>query len=282
MQRNQPLSKYSTFGIGGDAKYFTEVKTLQELQRALSFCKENKLKFHILGKGSNSLFDDRGFDGVVILNKISFCEINGEIVSVGAGYNFSLLGNQTARKGLCGLEFASGIPATVGGAIYMNAGANGKETCENLIEVTFVDADGEIQIFPKEKLVFSYRTSCFQKMQGAIVSAKFHLGLSSLAREVQKQIIEYRTKTQPYGELSCGCIFQNPEGISAGALIEKCGLKGMRVGDAEVSHLHANFIVNKGKAKASDVKKLAELIQAKVREKTGIDLHLELRSISYD
>lgn len=251
------------------------------MRSCIQFCNLEKLPYLIIGKGSNCLFDDKGFDGLVILNKISFCHYEEEIVSVGAGYSFSLLGSQTARKGFSGLEFASGIPATVGGAIFMNAGANGSETCNSLLDVSFVNERGELEVLTKESLVFSYRYSSFQEKKGAIVSARFKLTPSSEARPKQLNIIEYRTKTQPYGDKSAGCLFRNPQGFSAGALIQECGLKGIRVGGAEVSTLHANFIINKEGATAEDIRKLADLVQRTVKEKKGIDLHMEVRQISF-
>ena len=278
-QKNKSLSELSTFGIGGEARLFTEVFTIEELQRVIAHCHENALPFHIVGKGSNSLFDDKGFDGLVILNKIIFLEIENCVVDVGGGYSFSLLGIKTARKGLGGLAFAAGIPASVGGAIFMNAGANGSETCDALREVTFIDEKGQLHTLLREEIAFSYRYSAFHEKKGVIASAKFHLSEDPTARKKQLEIIEYRTDTQPYGDKSCGCIFRNPTGESAGALIEKCGLKGTRIGGAEVSKLHGNFIVNKADARAEDVLKLATHVKGCIKEKTGIELEMELRVI---
>ena len=175
-QRNKLLSECTTFGIGGPADYFVEVHSIQEMQDALKFCQEQKLPFHLLGKGSNSLFDDKGWEGMVIHNKIDFCErADSGKVYVGAGYSFSLLGVQTARQGWSGLEFASGIPASVGGAIFMNAGANGNETSQSLRSVEFMDVSGDLIVYEIKDLAFSYRSSPFQKLQGAIVAATFHL-----------------------------------------------------------------------------------------------------------
>lgn len=274
------LSELSTFGIGGPARFFFEAKKIEDLQEAIRRCRRENLPYFILGKGSNCLFDDRGFDGLVVLNKIGFCEYDGPVVSVGAGYSFSLLGTQTARKGWAGLEFASGIPGTVGGAVYMNAGASGKETCEPLVEVTFVNEEGEVEVLKRDAMAFSYRTSVFQKRKGAIAAAKFLLQPSEEARKKQLGIIDYRTRTQPYGDKSAGCVFRNPPANSAGALIQQCGLKGMRVGGAEVSTLHANFIVNREGATSQDVLALAEEVKKTVKEKTGIDLEMEVRYIS--
>lgn len=278
---DQLLKKYSTFGIGGPARLLIEVKTIEEMQAALKRCAEEKLPYIVIGKGSNSLFDDRGFDGLVIINKIHFAEFKENMVSVGAGYSFALLGVQTARKGLAGLEFASGIPASVGGAIYMNAGASGAQTSDCLIDVTYITDRGEKQILRKEEMTFAYRHSSFQGKGGAIVAATFQLEPSSEARQKQLGIVDYRTRTQPYGDLSCGCVFRNPEGGSAGRLIEECGLKGMRMGGAEVSPLHANFIVNANEAKAEDVLELAKQVKATVLEKTGAHLEMELCVIPY-
>lgn len=278
-QRSKPLHELSTFAIGGLADFFTEVETIEEMQAVLRHCFQNNIPFHIVGKGSNSLFSDEGFQGLVIHNKISFLQLEGNTVSVGAGYNFSLLGVKTARKGLSGLEFASGIPASVGGAIFMNAGANGTETSDSLQEVTFVSEEGALQIFQKFEMNFAYRYSCFHKIKGAIVAAKFLLTPQKDARKKQLAIIDCRTKTQPYKDKSCGCVFRNPEGYSAGQLIEKCGLKGAKMGDAEVSSIHANFIINNGSASAKDVLKLAEYIKGCIKEQTGVDLEMELRTI---
>ncbi len=235
----------------------------------------------ILGKGSNCLFDDRGFDGLVILNKIAFCEFEGPLVHVGAGYSFSLLGTQTARKGWSGLEFASGIPGSVGGAVYMNAGASGAEVCNPLVEVTYVSELGEIQTLARDQIDFSYRFSAFQNRKGAIASAKFLLQPSEEARTKQLGIIDYRTRTQPYGDKSAGCVFRNPQPHSAGALIQQSGLKGKRIGGAEVSTLHANFIVNKDNATSQDILELAAYVKEAVKEKTGVDLEMEIRCIPY-
>lgn len=280
-QVHKNLKDVSTFEIGGPARLFVEVSTVDEMKEVLSYCHFNSIPFFILGKGSNCLFDDRGFDGLVIQNKISFMRIKESEVEVGAGYSFSLLGSKTAKLGLSGLEFASGIPATVGGAIFMNAGANGKETFDHLSEVTFVDDKGILSVLDAKELQSSYRFSSFQNKKGAIVSAKFTLTPSEEARTKQLSIIEYRMKTQPYREPSIGCIFKNPEGFSAGALIEKSGLKGFSLGGAEVSLKHANFIVNKQGALATDVLSLAKQVQEQVRQATGVELEMEVRCIPY-
>lgn len=281
-QQDKLIRNHCTFGIGGPAKYLVEVRTVDEMKEAIQTCNSQSLPYIILGKGSNCLFDDRGFQGTVIINKIAFMESPSPgIFHVGAGYSFSLLGAQTARQGWSGLEFASGIPATVGGAVFMNAGANGNETCKHLATVDYVSHDGELKILNKEDMAFSYRTSSFQKMKGAIVGATFALTPSTEARQKQLDIISYRTKTQPYSDKSAGCMFRNPNCGFAGALIEKCGLKGSMIGGAKVSDLHANFIINANDATSHDVLTLVEQIKEKVREQTGVELEAEVRFIPY-
>lgn len=277
-----PLSDYSTFGIGGPARWFTTVKSAEMMQEAIQFASKMGIPFHILGKGSNTLFDDRGFAGLVIQNKIGNYSHEEERFHVGAGFSFALLGVRSAKMGYKGLEFASGIPATVGGAIFMNAGANGQETKDCLAEVEYVDEKGTIHKYQKSELTFSYRHSSFQKLKGAIVMATFILHHDDSAKERQQQILSYRQSTQPLQEPSCGCIFRNPEGNFAGKLIEEAGLKGVSFGGAAISPLHANFIVNKGGAKASDVEVLIAKIQEEVKKRSGILLESEIRRLSYE
>lgn len=277
------LAEFSTFGIGGEIRYFFEVRTLEEMREGMVFAEKENLPFFVLGKGSNCLFDDRGFSGVVLLNKIDSCVWGECSVTVGSGYSFSLLGTQTSRKGWAGLEFASGIPASVGGAIFMNAGANGKETCEALVSVDYLHADGTYRTYSKSELYFSYRKSSFQSMQGAIVSATFMFQKNEEARQKQLQIISHRQKTQPLKEKSIGCIFRNPsKEVSAGYLIDQCGLKGFVFGKAKVSDLHANFIINPEGASAADVRGLIAAIQSLVLDKTGVYLEPEIRLIPYE
>jgi UDP-N-acetylmuramate dehydrogenase len=280
--REIKLSNYSTFGIGGPARYFAEARTCVQMQEMLGCVHNFSLPFFILGKGSNTLFDDRGFNGLVIVNRIDYLKQGAAgRFQVGSGYSFARLGGITSRKGWSGLEFASGIPATVGGAIYMNAGANKMETAQSLIEVSFVSESGEIVNYKKEALYFGYRTSSFQKMKGAIVEAIFQLSTSFEAKKSQKELLDYRLKTQPYGEKSAGCVFRNPQGNGAGQLIELCGLKGMTVGGAAVSPLHANFIVNRGGARAEDVLSLMKKIKEQVYQKKGVHLEEEIKYIPY-
>lgn len=283
LQKNIPLSKFTTFGIGGPAKFFAEVEKIEQVSPLFRFCQEEKCPFLILGKGSNTLFDDRGFPGLVILNKLTdFREISPTRFYVESGFSFSLLGAKTARMGLSGLEFASGIPGSVGGAIFMNAGANGKETAETVVSVDFMEEDGSITHYTKEDLSFSYRHSPFHHKKGMVLAATFQLKEEKGAREKQIEIINRRKATQPLQEMSAGCIFRNPRLSPAGQLIELCGLKGHRIGGATVSPIHANFIVNSGGATAQNVLDLIQLVQERVKEGAGEELQMEIRYIPYD
>lgn len=279
---NQPLAPLSTLGIGGPARFYILVKDVKGMKEALIYCQLGQIPFFILGKGSNSLFDDRGFNGCVIHNKIDGIYHSGDDFFVGGGFSFSRLGTHTAKLGYGGLEFASGIPASVGGAIFMNAGANGAETKDHLSSVDFIDASGHEIRFLKEELQFSYRNSSFQKMRGAIVGATFSLKKNPEARSTQFEIISYRKKTQPYKEKSLGCVFQNPEGVSAGKLIETCGLKESCFGDAKVSSLHGNFLINQNQATAEEFKTLIRQVQEAVKSQKGIDLVCEIREVPYE
>jgi UDP-N-acetylmuramate dehydrogenase len=280
LQKNRRLAEFSTFGIGGPILYFASVATLEEMEEGFRFCREEQLPFLVIGKGSNCLFHDAGFHGLVLQNKIHFFDEKEAVFHVGAGYSFSLLGSQTARKGFTGLEFASGIPATVGGAVFMNAGANGKETADALQSISYLHSDGKRLEYKREEIEFGYRFSSFQKMKGAIISATFRLQPSASSKKQQLKIIDYRKQTQPLKEKSIGCIFRNPSfGVSAGAVIEQCGLKGAVFGDAKVSELHANFIVNQGKATACDVGQLIKRVQEEVFQQTRIYLEVEIRMI---
>jgi UDP-N-acetylmuramate dehydrogenase len=278
LQKNRFLSEFSTFKIGGPIEAFVEAKSAEEIEKAFLWASQENLPILILGKCSNCLFGDGAFPGLVILNRIDFCHTDGKEIHVGAGYSFSLLGVQTARNGFSGLEFASGIPATVGGAVYMNAGANGQEVSETLKSVSYLERNGQRREFSREELFFSYRTSPFQKMEGAILSARFTLRENKEARKAQLALIERRMQTQPLKDKSAGCVFRNPsKEVSAGALIDRCGLKGFRVGGAKVSEVHANFLINEDQATAQDVKELIAHVQEKVLKEAGMHLETEIR-----
>lgn len=279
-QYNVSLKEYSTYAIGGPAKELVIAESKEELKELIASARHRR--YVVIGKGSNILFDDRGFDGLVIVNKIQGIEWGEKRVVVGSGYSFSLLGIQASRKGYTGLEFASGIPGSVGGAVYMNAGAGGAETKDVLEEVEFVHEDGSSKQYTREELAFSYRKSPFQEMRGVIVSGTFRLVSAPDAKEKQEKLLSYRMGTQPYKERSCGCVFRNPEGHFAGQIIDSLGLKGLLQGGAMVSPQHANFIVNHNNAKAEDILDLIKYIQIKAYHHTGLLLEPEVKYIPFD
>ncbi|KAG6542010.1 hypothetical protein Mapa_016573 [Marchantia paleacea] len=287
-ERGKRLSELSTLGIGGPAKYFVEVHDESQMSTAIRICREKNIRCFIVGKGSNCLFDDRGFDGCVILNSLKFLESQGRgVYRVGSGYPFNTLGIQTSKDGFTGLEFASGIPGTVGGAIFMNASANGQETANAIKSVEVLCADGERIVHHKghSDLVYGYRLSPYQTMPGfmAILAATFELEPCLDARQRHKSLLERRKKTQPVAAKSAGCIFRNPGtgSQSAGALIEQAGLKGIEVGRAKVSDIHANFLLNAGGSSAADMINLIELVKQQVKIKLGVDLREEVIYVPY-
>ncbi len=281
IEKNRSLKELTTMGVGGVGSYYLLVTEIDELKEALHYAASAHLPYFVLGKGSNTLFDDRGFAGLVIHNQIDFFSQEKEKIRAGAGLSFAYLGAKSVQSYLSGLEFASGIPASVGGAIYMNASAHGHTISSVLEEVLFITEEGREEIFPASELQFSYRTSSFQKMKGAIASALFCLKPSLDAREREMGYLEYRKKTQPLHQKSSGCVFRNPPGgVSAGALIEKSGLKGSSIGGAKISEKHANFIVNTGGASCHDVAELVALAQRKVFAIFGVFLETEVCFIS--
>ena len=281
----QSLAPFSSLKIGGPAKLFLEVREEKTLLAALSFARERGIPIWILGRGSNSLFDDRGFDGLVILNRMRmrrFEQKNG-LLTLGSGYNLSLIGTQMSLKGWSGLEFAAAIPGSVGGAVFMNAGAHGSEMQDILTSVCYVDQEGREHRKRREELHFAYRYSSFHETSCVIVTATFQLARARGALQEHKAVLKRRVDTQPSHLASAGCVFHNPSDSkkSAGALIEACGLKGTRVGALVVSPLHANFILNEGGGTAADFMQLVTLIQERVLRRTGIHLKMEICVVPY-
>jgi len=283
VEENVPLAPYSTFKIGGSAKYFTKIHSIEQMVETMAFVRENQLPFFILGNGSNILFDDRGFNGLVIHNRILHCEFDKNRVHCGAGYNYSLLGSRVLKRKLSGLTFAIGIPGSVGGAVYMNAGAFGTDTFSVLDKVTFIDIQGNIRVYEKAELEHGYRYSIFQNMKGVILSAEFILHDFNEEREKQLQdMLAHRFTSQPYKHPSAGCIFQNPKpDMPASLLIDQLQLKGKKIGGAKVSEKHANFIVNDAQATSKDVLALIEHVKEVVAKHKDIQLNTEVRYLPY-
>jgi UDP-N-acetylmuramate dehydrogenase len=282
IERDVPLARYCTFRVGGPARFFAQVKSGEEMAQALAFAREQELPHWILGNGSNTLFDDRGYCGLVIHNQIDHLEQTEQMLRVGAGYRFNRLAIVTANAGWSGLEFGAAIPGSVGGAVYMNAGASGQETAYALREVTCVDSAGNQTIYRCEGMRFGYRESPFQEGLGAIVEALFELREDAEARERQREMLSHRRLSQPLADKSAGCAFRNPEGHSAGRLIDQCGLKGQQLGEAQVSEVHANFIVNRGGATCDQIRALISSVKETVFKAHGVELEEELRYVNYN
>ncbi|MFA6431681.1 MAG: UDP-N-acetylmuramate dehydrogenase [Candidatus Margulisiibacteriota bacterium] len=279
--KNEPLKKHTTFRIGGNADHYCQPKNVQELLQALAFAKQNRIPVFIMGNGSNLLALDNGFRGLVVQAADSKKGIifDGHLARVWAGTSLPKFIKAISKKGFSGLEFLAGIPGTVGGAVVMNAGAWGKEIGALIKEVSVICEDGTIRSLNKKELHFNYRKSSLQKMRCIVVEATFKLNKGKLS-EINDRIrnyLEKRREGQPLGMPNAGSIFRNPPKQSAGKLIEEAGCKGMRSGDAQISQKHANFIVNLGEAKASDVLKLMTKAQKAVNDRFKIRLEPEIK-----
>ena len=283
---NEDLAKHTTYKVGGNAKLFVYPKNREKLVLLLKELKSKKIKYKILGNGSNTLFSDKEYDGVIIkldsFDKITYFR---NLVKAEAGVNLIKLSYQTIKRGLAGLEFASGIPGTVGGAIFMNAGAYKSDMGYVTKSIEVLTPKFEIITMTNKELNFHYRTSFLQKHSGYIcLEATFELRKND--KDVLQEIVEDRKKrrleSQPLEYPSAGSVFRNPEGNFAGKLIEDLGYKGYTVGGAKVSEKHANFIINNGNAKAEDIKNIIEKLQKEVKEKYNIDLECEQEFVNWE
>lgn len=286
IQKNKLLSSLTTFKIGGRSKFFCEPKNLEELIELIKFAKKNNLNIFILGGGSNVLISDSGFDGLTIsmkrLNKI-FVEDN--FIVAESGVLVKKVNKIAMKYSLSGLEFSSGLPGSVGGAVYMNARAYGGEFSNVVDEVVVVDYEGNVKILVKKDLDYSYKKSIFMKEPLVIYKVKLSLKKDNRKRiiELYKKNYEDRKKKGQFKYPSAGCVFKNDYNINlvCGKLLDEMGLKGTRIGGAIIPDFHANFIVNYKKARAEDVKKLIEMIEEKVYEKKGIKLEREIKLVGF-
>ncbi|WP_411501867.1 UDP-N-acetylmuramate dehydrogenase [Brevibacillus centrosporus] len=277
---NEPLANHTTWRIGGPADLLIQPKDKDSLQAAFQIIHRHEIPWSAIGRGSNLLVRDRGIRGAVlkVAEGLSHCEFRGEEVCVGAGYSMIRLAMETGKMGLTGMEFAGGIPGTVGGAVYMNAGAHGSDLSRILIDAEILFENGERKVLTNEELSFSYRTSLLQQRKGIVVEARFRLQPGD-RKEIAATLAankERRRLTQPLQMPCAGSVFRNPPGDHAGRLIEAAGLKGYQIGGAQVSEKHSNFIVNCGGATATDVLTLIDYIRSTIQSKYGIDLHPEV------
>ena len=275
---NVSLAPHSSFRIGGTARYAAFPTTAHEIMTLLTYAEERNLRTFLAGNATNLLFDDAGFDGLVIFTTaVKNIHFEEERVIADAGASLTALAAEAMRRGLSGLEFAYGIPGTVGGAVYMNAGAYGGEIKDILTSSTYLGACG-IRTRTHEDHRFDYRTSIYQKTGEVILSAEFALTKKPTEeiRALCEKNMAARREKQPLEYPNAGSTFKRPQGAFAGALIEGAGLKGLRIGGAEVSEKHAGFIINRGGATSRDVLTLIETIREKVEKNTGIRLETEI------
>lgn len=280
--KDEPMSVHTTFRVGGAADWFLLPKTEEQLKEALRLCREHGIEPIIVGNGSNLLVSDSGIRGEVVclsmMEEVSFTE---NMVTAAAGLKLWKLCHEVQKRALSGLVFAYGIPGTLGGAVYMNAGAYGGEMKDIVASVRALLPDGAVKDFSNEECGFSYRHSVFQENGAVILSAKLQLtsGDEEQIAEEMKQLLKKRRDKQPLEYPSAGSVFKRPTGHFAAALIEEAGLKGFAVGGAQVSEKHAGFIINKGYASCTEVEAVIRAVQEKVYQNSGIRLECEIKKI---
>ncbi len=282
MLENEPLARHTTYRLGGPARYVILPADVDDVAKALDFARDRTLPWIVLGLGSNVLVKDAGFPGVVIrIGKgLDRFEMKGATAIVGAGLATPLLARRTAEAGFAGVERFIGIPGTVGGGVYMNAGAHGAEFAEVLTEATVMDPKGKIRAVSRKQISFKYRASNL----GTVIVLEAKLALieepPAKLKELQARLFRWRKAGTPFDQPCCGSVFKNPGGPrTAGVLIDECGLKGFTIGGAQVSPLHANYIVNTGNATAADVLKVIDHVRKTAAKKTGVELELEVKVI---
>lgn len=284
VKENEPLANHTTMKIGGPADLFIEPSSIENMIKTMELINEYKVKWTAIGRGSNLLVSDLGIEGAVIKlgRGMSDLAVNGTEVKVGGGYSLVSLSTQLSRQGLSGLEFASGIPGSVGGAVFMNAGAHGSDISNILTKALILFENGKVEWLSNKDMMFSYRTSVLQKERpGVVLEAIFQLQSGEkdiIFSEMQKNK-EYRKVTQPWNFPCAGSIFRNPLPNHAGKLIQEAGLKGYSIGGAKISDMHGNFIVNTGNATAQDVLSLIGYIKDKIYELYQIEMHTEVEII---
>ena len=282
---DEPMAKHTSFKIGGPADVFIKVDNIEELKETLDLSKKNQIPLTIIGNGSNLLVTDKGIRGITAKINLKDIEIknenNKQIIKVEAGVPVGLLAQKLLKEEITGFEELSGIPGTIGGAVIMNAGAHGKELKDILKKVTAMDYNGNIHEFTNEECLFSYRNSRFQKEKYIILQATLELekGNSTEIKEKMDEYMQFRKEKQPIEYPNAGSTFKRGEDFVTAKLIDEAGLKGYKVGGAQVSEKHAGFIVNVDNATAKDVIELTDYIKEKIEEKFGKKINLEIQII---
>lgn len=278
---DEAMSRHTTFKIGGPADYFLQPTSWKEIQSVLNICREEKIPYFILGNGSNLLVSDKGYRGAIIqlFRNMNEIEVNGTEIRAAAGALLSGIAAAAKNASLTGFEFAGGIPGTLGGAVVMNAGAYGGEMKDVLKEVTVMTKNGEILTIPASRLELGYRTSIVKKEEYLVLEAVIALqeGDQEAIKAKMRELTEQRVSKQPLEYPSAGSTFKRPEGYFAGKLIMDSGLRGYRVGGAQVAEKHCGFVINAGGATAADVVKLMQDVSNIVKEKYGVTLEPEVK-----
>ena len=277
------MSRHTTFRIGGPADFFVTPEKKEQIGQIIELCRGRNIPYYIVGNGSNLLVGDRGYRGVIIqvFKKMIQIRAEGEKIYAQAGALLSKVAAAALEASLTGLEFASGIPGTLGGALRMNAGAYGGEMKQVTESAQVLTPDGEILVIPVDELGMSYRTSVISRNDYVVLEAvlKLHRGSQEEIRACMEELKEKRVSKQPLEYGSAGSTFKRPEGYFAGKLIEDAGLRGFRVGDAQVSEKHCGFVINRGAATAAEVVQLMDQVRMRVKEKFGVDLEPEVKKI---
>ncbi|PPA72136.1 UDP-N-acetylmuramate dehydrogenase [Jeotgalibacillus proteolyticus] len=278
---DEKLVNHTTMKVGGPADVLIEPSSVEHLKQLMTLINRHNVEWRVIGRGSNLLVSDKGIKGVVIkLGKgMDDLQIEGTTIRVGGGYSIIVLATKMAREGLHGLQFASGIPGSVGGSVYMNAGAHGSDISKILTRAHVLFPNGDMEWLTNEEMKFSYRTSVLQKERpGIVIEAEFALkeDSSEKIKAEMKKYKDYRRETQPWNHPCSGSIFRNPLPDYAGQLIQEAGLKGYQIGGAKVSELHGNFIVNAGGATSKDVQDLISHIKRTILENKGIIIETEV------
>lgn len=282
---DEPMKDHTTFRVGGPARYLVEPKDANELVKVIKACCEAELPYTIVGNGSNLLVSDEGYDGVIIhlFKNMLQIWIQGNFMILEAGVLLSRAANVACREGLAGLEFASGIPGTVGGAMVMNAGAYGGEMKDVVSSVKVLASDGRVREYTNEEMGFGYRQSRITGECSIVleVELKLHPGKTEEIRARMDELREQRVKKQPLEYASAGSTFKRPEGYFAGKLIQDAGMRGFRIGDAQVSEKHCGFVINRGNATASEIGEVIEEVRKRVYEHSGVLLQTEVRFLGW-
>ena len=287
LKKNIALSNFTTWRIGGPAEWIAEPRNHEEIKYLINWMNNEKISCNIIGAGSNLLINDQGIKGLSLcMRQLKGIQINKTtgIIEVFSGETLPTLARKAAALGLHGLEWAVGIPGTIGGAIVMNAGAQGNCISNYLENITALSLSGEYKVLKATELNFGYRYSLLQQEKLIVISARLKLEAGhreSKIRQITNENFNHRLRTQPYKEQSCGSVFRNPEPLKAAKLIEDLGLKGFRFGGAEISKIHSNFIINANKASSADVQELIKYIQKKVLDTYGILLETEVKQCGF-